>query len=227
VLRTLGQWYHFRDLGPTRIAGRSCDGVEVVPRDQYRFGYQVWVDTQTHVPLRVNLIGKADSVLEQVMFTEISFPANIPDSAFRPKIDTSKFRVLTRNLPDADNGPDEILTSSAPIGWTFGSLPPGFQETLHDVRTLPGAGGKVDHMLVSDGLSAVSVFIAPDSPKNRKGEFRGISRIGAVEAYGRVVDGHQVTVVGEVPEITVRLIGDAVKRVATGGATTEAKAGTH
>ncbi len=35
--------------------------------------------------------------------------------------------------------------------------------------------------------------------------------MGAVNAYGNMVERHQVTVVGEVPEITVRMIGQSIR----------------
>jgi negative regulator of sigma E activity len=34
--------------------------------------------------------------------------------------------------------------------------------------------------------------------------------MGAVHAFGKVVNGHQVTVVGEAPAITVDMIGESV-----------------
>ena len=41
---------------------------------------------------------------------------------------------------------------------------------------------------------------------------RGLSRMGAVHAFGREIDGHQVTAVGEVPAATVRQFGLGVQR---------------
>jgi len=42
--------------------------------------------------------------------------------------------------------------------------------------------------------------------------------MGAVHAYGRRLNGHQVTVVGEVPEETVRRFAGAVEPVKSGNA---------
>jgi len=105
-LRQLSQWYEFRDQGSSRIAGRDCTGVAVMPRDQFRYGYEIWADKETGLPLKVSLVGQQGEVLEQVMFTEVSFPAAIEDAAFEePEVDASKFRTIAQELPSLDATP--------------------------------------------------------------------------------------------------------------------------
>ncbi|MCK5387168.1 MAG: MucB/RseB C-terminal domain-containing protein, partial [Gammaproteobacteria bacterium] len=41
----------------------------------------------------------------------------------------------------------------------------------------------------------------------------GGSTMGAVNAYGRAVGKYHVTVVGEVPHATVKMIGDSVEHI--------------
>src|SRR3546814_19516001 len=64
-------------------------------------------------------------------------------------------------------------------------------------------------MLLSDGLSAISVFTAHRKPRAQA--FQGFSQSGALNAYGRVVGSVHITVVGEAPSDTVRLIGENVQ----------------
>ncbi|MGH8461008.1 MAG: MucB/RseB C-terminal domain-containing protein [Stenotrophobium sp.] len=210
-VREFSQIYMLDDLGKARVAGRVCRGIAITPRDQYRYGYEVWADDQTAVPLKVNLIGRDGSMLEQMMFTEVSFPATIPDSAFQmPPADKDQKRI-TRNLP-----PPNMATTvaTAPptesVDWTLSHLPPGFKVTMRDVRVLPNNGGTVEHLMVSDGLSAISIFSAQhphaDKPLN------GMSEIGAVSAYGRMIGSFHITVVGEAPPQTVRMIGDGLQQ---------------
>ncbi|NNG11861.1 MAG: hypothetical protein HKM88_01280, partial [Halobacteria archaeon] len=40
--------------------------------------------------------------------------------------------------------------------------------------------------------------------------FTGLSGMGAMNAFGAIVDGHQVTVVGEVPALTVEMMARSV-----------------
>ena len=72
------------------------------------------------------------------------------------------------------------------------------------------AESAVDHMIFSDGLASVSVFI--EAVKENEKSFVGVSRRGAVNVYGGLLNGHQVTVVGEVPTATVKSIGQSIVR---------------
>lgn len=208
----IAERYDFERLGTARIAGRVCRGVAITPRDEFRYGYEIWADEQTHVPLKVNLIGRDGAVLEQMVFTEIDYPEAIPDSAFQTALDMSQFRevTLSQGPPQAAAAP----AAAAPRlqGLQFSRLPPGFRVTMRDLRTLPGGKGSVEHLLLSDGLSAISIFSARRQTSVKS--FRGVSRMGAVNAYGRMLGRVHVTVVGEAPPETVRLIGDGLQPAA-------------
>jgi sigma-E factor negative regulatory protein RseB len=78
-------------------------------------------------------------------------------------------------------------------------------------RVSSASSGFVEHLVYSDGLAAVSVFVERQGVEN--GEFMlGTHRMGAMHAYGVVSDGHRITVIGEVPARTVELIGGSVTR---------------
>lgn len=216
-VQQLNDWYRFVDEGPGRIADRACDGVMVAPRDAFRYGYEVWYDKDTRLPLKITLVGSQGEVLEQLMFTQISFPASIPDEAFQPQVDASKFNVVAKSVP-----PLTPLTPAAseavdalPSQVSFGALPPGFKVVVREHRPLPnGQQGQMEHLMLSDGLASVSVFsaIRPSSPDSAKA-FRGISHVGSVEAYGRMAGDYHITIVGEVPSATVRTIGDGISPI--------------
>src|SRR3546814_10832958 len=63
----ISRYYEFRDIGEARIAGRICRGITIEPRDQYRYGYEIWADAETAVPVKVDLIGRGNRVMEQVI----------------------------------------------------------------------------------------------------------------------------------------------------------------
>jgi sigma-E factor negative regulatory protein RseB len=213
-LAQLASWYRFLDEGGDRIANRSCVGILVAPRDAYRFGYEVWYDKATHIPLKISMVGPQGEMLEQLMFTEVSFPQTIADAAFDTEIDTSKFSLVTNNekplnlAPAADEKPENSQVS-------FGRLPPGFRVISHEQKPLPNdQPGQMEHLLLSDGLASVSVFSAIHPPHADK-TFSGISHVGSVQAYGRMVGDYHITIVGEVPSATIRMIGDNVSPVFT------------
>ncbi|HEY9544661.1 MAG TPA: MucB/RseB C-terminal domain-containing protein [Solimonas sp.] len=200
----ISRYYEFRDIGEARIAGRICRGITIEPRDQYRYGYEIWADAETAVPVKVDLIGRGNRVMEQLMFTEIEFPKTIPDSALQPELDPAKFQRVTRFVPEP-----KPFNVDSEADAQFANLPPGYHVAMRDVRPTLDGQGVVEHMLLSDGLSAISVFTAHRKPSAQA--FQGFSQIGALNAYGRVVGSVHITVVGEAPSDTVRLIGENVQ----------------
>lgn len=208
-LDTLGQHYRFAEGAIDRVADRACQGVSMTPRDAYRFGYQLCIDTATGVPLRIALMDGRRQMLEQFLFTSITFPESIPDAAFQPAIDTSDFRVL-RHGADQPGAPS--VDDAETARWEITDLPPGFRVAGQSTRLFPGATQPVSHILLTDGLATVSVFAAVSELPTKV--FQGVSNIGAVHAYGRMIDAYHVAVVGEVPAQTVEQIGDNLRRVA-------------
>jgi sigma-E factor negative regulatory protein RseB len=197
VLAEAAQHYEVKDLGTARVAGRSCHGVALVPRDDFRYGYTVCADEATAVPLRIALTERGREV-EQLMFTEVAFPASIADAAFAMPPGAAGAQRGKATSARNDGGSSD---------WELAQLPPGFKVVMHSQQPAADGQGSVEQVLLSDGLSAVSVFGVRAASSDL---FQGVSQIGAMNAYGRHVGGLHVTVVGEVPEKTVRFIGDGL-----------------
>src|SRR5689334_18784031 len=200
--------YEYRDLGHARVAGRPCRGVLMSPRDDYRYGYEICGDEATGVPLRVTLLDRRGRMVEQLMFTEISYPTSIPDAAFAlpPGAATPAVAAAPADAEPAADTTDKAGPDKA--GWDLASLPPGFHVVLRKRSLSPDGQGIVEHVLLSDGVSAVSVFGVRQLVEVKA--LRGVSQMGAMNVYGRRVGEFQVTVVGEVPASTVRMIGDGL-----------------
>ncbi|HSW13929.1 MAG TPA: MucB/RseB C-terminal domain-containing protein [Solimonas sp.] len=210
-LQQITQVYELRDLGTARVAGRNCQGLAIVPRDQFRYGYEIWADQDSAVPLKVSMIGREGEVLEQMMFTEIEFPATIPDEAFRPQLAPGETRQVVQMVENPPLPQPGVVVRA---GLQLDRLPPGYRVAFREMRPLPNGRGTVEHLVLSDGLSAISVFsarktgaVAPVSQR--------VSQMGTVHAYRRQVGTLHVTVVGEAPQETVRMIGDGAKPLAT------------
>ena len=186
-----------------RIAGRTTQMLTIVPRDAFRYGYRFWADNKTGLLLKSDLIDTDGKILEQFMFTAITIGGTIPDSELKPSY-SGKGMVWQR----ADQTTLEVNTSD----WAAADLPHGFELTKHMVRALPGKPHPVTHLVFSDGLAAVSVFVEKEVPVNKKSE-RIATGMGGVHAYRTRRDDFQVTAVGEVPAITVSKIGDSVHRL--------------
>jgi sigma-E factor negative regulatory protein RseB len=83
------------------------------------------------------------------------------------------------------------------------------------MQFIAGSDAPVSHLVYSDGLASVSVFIEPRNP--RAVPMEGLAKVGAAFAYSRDLDGHQVTAVGEVPAATVEAIAVGVTRDQSNG----------
>ncbi len=203
-LRNLDKNYAIA-LGRTgRVVDRNAQEVTISPRDSYRYGYQLWADKESGLLLKANLVDDKGKVIEQFMFTSIELGGAMPDSAFEPR-DAAKGYVWYRE--DKEN----TISTSASKEWQVKRLPPGFSLSMHMTRMIPNHKAPVEHLVYSDGLAVVSVFVEKlDSEQPDTNDASDVMHIGAVHARGLNIGTHQVTVVGEVPIITVDLIGESI-----------------
>lgn len=187
-----------------RVAGLLCREVGVTPRDRLRFGYRVCVAEESGLPLRSEIVDADGHIVEQVMFTSIEVMDRIPEEGLKPQI-TPTPEYTTRGV-DVD---EDAVSQEADPRWVIDNLPPGFSVTANFRRRMAEDRGPVQHILLSDGLASVSVFIArPEAPDQL---YHGVSGSGALHAFTTVVGEHQVTVIGEVPEATVAQIGQSLR----------------
>jgi len=93
--------------------------------------------------------------------------------------------------------------------WQVTQVPDGFLLTDYGWHQLSADDPGVEHWVYSDGLASVSVYIEKSLKDNEA--YSGVSYRGALNAYGTMVGGYYVTVVGEVPRHTVELIGKSVR----------------
>ena len=188
---TLANNYLLHPLGSVRVADRQTDVVGIIPRDAYRYGYRFYLDRETGLPLKTDLMDEAARPIEQIMFTRLDLdPRREPKAMFQDPPE-STWQAKPANSPRG--------TLPKAKHWRFGRLPAGFDLVVHD-DWQDEKGAAVEHFLLSDGLASVSVYVEPNTQEGLDGG----SRMGATNAWGGVVSGYRVTAVGEVPEATVR-----------------------
>lgn len=183
--------------GEGTVAGRPARILAVQPMDPFRYGYRLWLDQETAMPLKIQMREVSGGVLEQILFTEIRMPAAIPDSALEPSLNIDGFKMMKGAA--VPNG-EEMPTAD----WRAGDLPDGFMLTMVKSKYAPGADMPTEQLVYSDGLAVVSVFI--ESARSQEGTTGGASSMGAANAYTTSRDGHLITAVGEVPVRTVQRI---------------------
>ena len=238
--QSVGEFYRIESLRSTQILGRPTRVIAVFPKDQFRFGYRLWLDEKTAMPLKTELCDQQGQVIEQLFFARLDMPENIPDSDLAPTVRTEGMRWVRQ-------GPSIDSASAALADYRASELPPGFRLTVKGAQTLGGASAPASHLVYSDGLATVSVFVeeqrgsdvgstapgvgtpgivnpvdaiagvanvAPSSSSikpDAQAPVQGLARVGSGFAFSTVVQGHQVTAVGEVPAQTVEFIAHSVK----------------
>lgn len=201
-------FYDIQELTRTRINRRNTRVIAVTPRDEFRYGYRLWIDESTAMPLKTQLCDAHGHIIEQVVFASLTLASHIPDAAFKPEVATEGFQWL-RSAP----GPLSPEPLNASALWSALKLPPGFRMTVRSAQIMPGAQDPVAHLVFSDGLASVSVFVETRSaaPPADQQQISGVGSVGSASAFSTVIDGHKVTAVGEVPPATVRFIASSVK----------------
>ena len=204
------EFYKFELMPPGRILGRPARVISVKPKDQFRYGYRLWLDEQTAMPLKTQLCDSRGQVVEQIVFANLDMPDSIPESAVQPAVRTEGMHWV-RQGPSPDTAPASLAAFRA------SRLPPGFRLTVSGAQTLGDSNSPATHLVYSDGVATVSVFVEPsptDSPASTPSAppapMQGLARVGAGYAFSTVVQGHQVTAVGEVPAQTVEFIAHSV-----------------
>jgi sigma-E factor negative regulatory protein RseB len=195
-------FYDIREVGRTRYNRRETHIITVTPKDEYRYGYRLWVDDSTAMPLKTQLCDARGHVIEQIVFASLTLPSRIPDSAFRPEVSAVGFQWLRNDAPPQP---------AATLPWNATRLPPGFRMTVRSAQTLPGSATPVDHLVFTDGFASVSVFVESQQSVGDHSSLPEAATVGSSSAFSTVVDGYKVTAVGEVPPETVRFIASQVK----------------
>jgi sigma-E factor negative regulatory protein RseB len=171
-------------LGRTeRVAGHLAQVVELRARDPWRYGYRLWLEKESGLPLRMALLDGSGQTLEQVAFTAIEL-GKVPAEA---DLRASNRNALQRVQTLEGNIPGDPL-------WQVVDPPPGF--TLRSARKL----GQAVQLLYGDGLASVSVYVEP-VPAGTAGQTA--TRNGAVNAQAIWRGGRRVVAIGKVPAATV------------------------
>jgi sigma-E factor negative regulatory protein RseB len=186
-LQVLKQYYQLKLGDLERLLDRSARLLSILPRDQWRYGYRLWVDHATGLVLKSEMVDRQGRLLERMVFTSVTID---PEQA-----------VAETDVP----APATDVGGGA---WLrFIDVPPGFAVQAFEARR--EASGSADHWTLSDGLATVSVFVE-DMGETRR-PFVGISKMGGVKALGKVIDERQLTVVGELPDAALRRIVEGIR----------------
>ena len=172
------------------------------PRDGLRYGHRFWSDAATGLLIKARVVNERGDGVEQFAFSDLTLNAHIDRKMVEPSWPTvpSDWQVL-------ESASGEVVAQDT--GWVVTRIPPGFAKIMEGFRKLRGRREPVAHLVFSDGLVSVSVFVEPHvgapSPT-------GFAQQGGLNIYSVRQDDNLITVMGETPGATVRQIANSVMR---------------
>ncbi len=201
------EFYSVKALGAERIAGLDADVVQLLPKDQLRFGYRIWTDKKSSLVLKMQTLDAGGSVIEQAAFSELQMDAPV------------KMEKLAQMMAATDGYKVEqtaiTKTTAAAEGWALKSPVPGFKPLSCYKRANSSAPGDAApqqtlQWIFSDGLATVSLFVE-DYDKTRHTQ-EGLISSGATHTLLKRMNEFWLTAVGEVPPQTLKSFAQGLER---------------
>ncbi|MGR8981358.1 MAG: MucB/RseB C-terminal domain-containing protein [Gammaproteobacteria bacterium] len=193
----LEKFYDFEMAGEEEIAMLPSYVVAIHPKDEFRYNRKVWIEKRKFLPLKVAVYDFSGETLEQIVFADqevkdklVFVDVQLPDGS----VNFKRFQSL-----------DDHTSAQAPLIVT--AMPPGFREIFFTHGPMRNSGPPVNHLVLSDGFSIVSVYM-----ENKNSSLEpGMHSVGATHTFSRVLDDNLITVMGEVPAATVKMMAESVK----------------
>lgn len=185
-----------------RIAGKDAVFITLTPKSDDRYAYQLWLEHETGLPLKADLLDIKGDVLQRVQFAELELGVITPISEFNSHLGGHALRIKS---------PPE-MTNQTKAQWWPSWLPLGFSlQGYSQVNAVEGQFG--ERLIFSDGLSSFTVFV--DQVDNELGPDltrRWHATSASVRHMGTVTGDFRISVVGELPAETVSLIAESVSQ---------------
>lgn len=196
-VRDLGDQYAVATAGDDRVAGYDAHIVEISPRDPYRYGYRLWLQKDNQLLLRSAVVDATRRPLEEFMFVALDVGTRPSETDLAPSGDVA----------NAAAPADEMPLATRPA-WDIANVPPGFH--LVRAQQTTGSAPESEHLVYSDGLASVSVYIEPHALSAPVAVESSMKR-GALSVHSVDAAGVHVTALGDVPPATVQAMARSVR----------------
>ncbi|MCK5121353.1 MAG: MucB/RseB C-terminal domain-containing protein [Methylococcales bacterium] len=193
----VNSFYHFALQGDASIAMQAARVISIEAKDSYRYNRKIWIDKQKLLPLKVEVFSLSGATLEQVVFTDLQIAEELGVINKDEKINASAAKHIHEIASSSFDDADFLLLN----------MPEGFKTVFFTQMKMANSEQMVDHLLLSDGFSSVSVYRelkADDTPA-------GLQTLGAVNSFTHVMGDFHITAMGEVPAKTVQFIAQGAQ----------------
>lgn len=200
----LAQYYTLEQTGRSdRVAGRACDVLELHPKDEWRYGYRLCADSDNKLLLRLETLGAQQDIIDQVTFASVAFGDQVNLQDLHSPWKASNWKVVE---------PELIDVNLQEMGWQI-ALPSGYKG-MSEVRRSMRAGRQATHMVIGDGLAAISVFLESVRDLDEEvARVEGAYHRGAMNMFRQRKGDYLLTTTGEVPMATLRFIAEQTQFV--------------
>ena len=198
--QSLARYYDFRVVGDDRVGGRPVQVVVFEPKDGLRYGHRFWSDGATGLLLKARVLNERGEAVEQFAFSDLTMNARLDHAMVE-----LSWPVVPRDWQVLENVSGDVVPEDT--GWIVARVPPGFEKIMEGWRKLRGRRERVAHIVFSDGLVSVSVFVEPLVAASAPA---GFLQKGGLNVYSVKQDDHLITVMGETPGATVRQIAHSI-----------------
>ncbi len=217
-LASLGTNYHFKMGDSERIAGRETQQILLEPKDHYRYAHRFWIDKATGLLLKASMLNEHNQLVDQFTFTQIAVNVAIDKNAFNYNKSMQPAHPNIANNPTliTNNEMSNNRNAFEPSSWTIPNSV-GFKKVVETKYQFRKDRPPITYLMYSDGLAAVSIFIAEANP-NRTSTTRETNREpqvkqrGAIHSLVQYVGDYRITVLGEVPAATVLHFAHSLKK---------------
>ncbi|RUO79466.1 MucB/RseB C-terminal domain-containing protein [Pseudidiomarina taiwanensis] len=177
-----------------RVSGRDAQFLRLVSRDNSRYHYGLWLDRDTGMLLKMQMLTPQGDVIEQLQMTSFTLRNELPVSLN----DLRGVQRPPRLYDQATAAPQFAVKAN----W----IPSGFELQRQNSRSLYETNLATDYYLYSDGLTEFSIYITPTSEQT----LPELAWQGPESIVNVRYDRYAVTVVGKLPAATLTRIAESV-----------------
>ena len=194
--RSLDKNYNVVSVGKSRVLGRSAQLIRIESKDDYRYGYWVWLDQHSTLLLKIAIVSEQGNILEQIQFTHLEISADLNENLTK---------LESTQLPEVIEFPQSFYENKP--AWEVQWLPEGFNYIRSNKHRISLTKTPVEFMLFSDGLVDISVYVNTSAQQERNAEH---VNDGATLALNQVNNGIEISVVGKIPASTAQAIANSI-----------------
>lgn len=196
-IQSLTQFYNLFITGDEQVAMLPTYVVHVQPKDQFRYARKIWLEKQLFLPLKIEVYSSDNTTLQQVIFTDVEVKDQLAFVDLKKAAEGKK----VEHIHKMQSLPEEQAKIS------FSQIPAGFEVKFFMRMTMHNSKQEVEHLLLTDGFSAISVYL----DQEKQDMPLGPRSVGAINAYSKQLDNYLLTVMGEVPQKAVEYIANSIR----------------